>query len=122
MSEDLLIEKKKEEVATFPNAPDEILAVDTVDWENLEKSYRVEVILCLGEVEGEEIPVFVPRLPGAVSYGKDEQEALSNIEEALTALIEEYLESDGEIPWKPAGEVYDLKGGEVMKTVLVNVA
>jgi len=44
-------------------------------------------------------PVYVPRLPGAVSQGSTEQEALENITEAVIALIATYQAENMEIPW-----------------------
>jgi len=42
---------------------------------------------------------FCPFLPGAVSEGDTQQEAIKNIREALQGIIRQYLEDGVEIPW-----------------------
>ena len=42
---------------------------------------------------------YVPELPGVVSEGNTEREALDNIREALAAAIESYRAENQDIPW-----------------------
>ena len=59
--------------------------------------YRCEVSLETDETGG--FTVFVPRLPGVVSEGDTEADALENIREALAAVLETYLADGRPIPW-----------------------
>jgi len=40
-----------------------------------------------------------PFLPGVVSQGASEQEAIENVREAFQGALAEYLETEGSIPW-----------------------
>jgi predicted RNase H-like HicB family nuclease len=67
-------------------------------WLELEpRVYRCEVRLRPEEDGG--FSVYAASLPGAVSQGEDEQEALANITEALEGVIATYLETGLPIPW-----------------------
>lgn len=69
-------------------------------------SYGAEVRLVPDESGG--FTVHVPELPGVVSEGETEQEALSNIREALAAAIESYRESGDKIPWQEPADTEGL--------------
>jgi predicted RNase H-like HicB family nuclease len=64
-----------------------------------EDSYRCNVRLCPEEDGG--FSAFALNLPGAVSQGDTEEEALANIREACTGVIKTYVQRDGHIPWGP---------------------
>ena len=68
-------------------------------WEILEnrKVYRCAVVIC-PEREGG-FSVYAEELPGAASQGNTVDEAVQNITEALTAVVQRYLERTSEIPW-----------------------
>jgi antitoxin HicB len=46
----------------------------------------------------------VPELPGTVSQGDTEEEAWTNIAEALTGVIESHVDAGEQIPWVEATE------------------
>ncbi|MBX9789794.1 MAG: type II toxin-antitoxin system HicB family antitoxin [Pirellulales bacterium] len=62
-----------------------------------DQSYRCNVRLCPEEDGG--YAAYALNLPGAVSQGDSEAEALANIREACSGVIKAYLERDGKIPW-----------------------
>ncbi len=67
-------------------------------WEELERTYRCEVILCPEEEGG--YSVLLKRLPGVVSQGETEAEALANIAEAFRGAVQMYLQDAHGIPWQ----------------------
>ena len=64
------------------------------------KLYRLPVIL-LPEEEGG-FSVFAVTLGGACSQGETEAEALANIVEAITGLLESYQDHGQPVPWEPS--------------------
>jgi predicted RNase H-like HicB family nuclease len=72
-------------------------------------SFRCNVRLCPEEEGG--FSVFALNLPGAISQGDTEEEALSNIREACSGVIKAYLQRDGQIPWGPV-EAEDCAGSK----------
>lgn len=86
-------------------------------WQALnEGTYECRVMIC-PEVGGG-YSAHALRLPGVVSQGETEDEALENIADAFQAVIQCYLES-GEIPWKEV--TVDRPAGCVERWILVNV-
>lgn len=64
-----------------------------------DSAYVCRVLLCPEEEGG--YSAFALRLPGTVSQGDTEQEALANIAEAFQATVSLYLEEGQGIPWEP---------------------
>ena len=62
--------------------------------------YMFRALLCHKDETGT-IIAYSSSLPGVVSQGKTENEALKNIAEAFAGVIESYLEASEEIPWAP---------------------
>lgn len=73
------------------------------------KRYSVPVVL--GPEEAEGWPIWCPVLPGVASFGSDPEDALSNVTEALRAVLEEYRGQ--EIPWEEEGEAP--AGSEILR-------
>jgi predicted RNase H-like HicB family nuclease len=80
-------------------------------------AYRCHVGL-IREEDGS-FSAIVLNLPGAGSCGETEQEALENVREAILGVIESYLASGEEIPWKDS-ESEDIPAGAKTKWILVN--
>jgi predicted RNase H-like HicB family nuclease len=79
--------------------------------------YEVEVRL-VAEVDAGGLSVCVPQLPGVVSAGETEQEALASIREALAGALKCYTEAGEPIPWVP--EVTPKAAGEQQRWVVVH--
>ena len=45
---------------------------------------------------------YIPDLPGVVSEGDTEEEAVANIKEALAEALASYLDGSDGIPWEPS--------------------
>lgn len=60
---------------------------------------KFDVLVYLIPEEGGRYSVVAANLPGAVSQGDTEEEALANIAEALEGVIETYQEAGESIPW-----------------------
>jgi predicted RNase H-like HicB family nuclease len=74
-------------------------------WQRIDPDTVYECEVVLEAEEDGRFTVYAVRLPGAVSYGNTENEALENITEALKALIASYG-APTEIPWtKPESEM-----------------
>lgn len=87
-------------------------------WEPLgDRAYECRVLLC-PEAEGG-FSAHAMRLPGVVSQGETEAEALQNIADAFQTTIQCYLESSGAIPWQTI--TVDRPAGCVERWILVNV-
>jgi len=91
---------------------DKVETTQQAKWERYQGDvYRCLVYLIPEEDEG--FSVIAAHLPGAASQGDNEQEALSNITEALRGVIDSYKESGHEIPWqKTAREKTDPRAKE----------
>ena len=87
-------------------------------WEELDRTYRCRVILCPEEDGG--FSALAQRLPGVVSQGETEDEALRNISEAFRGAVQMYLEDGGGIPWQDSDETALPKGSKE-RWVLVDV-
>jgi predicted RNase H-like HicB family nuclease len=64
-------------------------------------AYEVEVRL-VAEGQGGGFSAHIPQLPGVVSQGETEEEALENIKEALLGALRCYQDAGNEIPWVEA--------------------
>ena len=71
-----------------------------LEWKKIKPGKVLFIRVALGPSEEGEIPVRIPALPGVVSQGRSESEALENIKEALRGAIEEYHASSDPIPWQ----------------------
>jgi predicted RNase H-like HicB family nuclease len=69
---------------------------DDATWK--QTSYRC--LVCLIPEEDGTWSAVVLNLPGAGSCGQTKDEALGNVREAITGLIESYTEDGETIPWK----------------------
>jgi predicted RNase H-like HicB family nuclease len=88
----------------------------SVSWQSFDRAYQCPVLLCPEEGG---FSIHALTLPGAVSEGESEEEALANIAEAIQLLIEGYTESGIAIPWR-AVEVDDIPKGAKKRWILVN--
>ena len=66
------------------------------------ETYECRVLLC-PETEGDATGFYILALdlPGTVSQGETEEEALAQIQDALQCVIAVYRESGDVIPWEP---------------------
>ena len=93
---------------------------ETTPWQQFferVKAYECPVLLC-PEKEGG-FSVHALTLPGAVSEGETEAEALANIREALESLVSEYARIGRPIPWGKV-DVEDVPKGAKERWILVN--
>jgi predicted RNase H-like HicB family nuclease len=79
-------------------------------------SFRCQVHIRPEEEGG--FSVYAATLPGAVSQGDTEAEALANITEALEGILLTYLEADRPIPWSERPR--PLEAGETQHWVEVH--
>jgi predicted RNase H-like HicB family nuclease len=87
-------------------------------WEKQERRYRCHVIICPEEDGG--YSAVALRLPGVVSQGDTEDEALHNIAEAFRGAVQTYLDDDGGIPWQDSCDM-ECTEGSVKRWILVDV-
>jgi len=71
--------------------------IESPNWQFRERAYQCRVFLCPEEDGG--FSAIACRLPGVVSQGETEEEALANIREAFGVAVLLYLEDPGKIPW-----------------------
>lgn len=50
--------------------------------------------------DGEQVSVYVANLPGAMTCGKDDEEALSMARDAIECLLQVYKENGMPVPWR----------------------
>jgi len=81
------------------------------------KLFRCEVRLA-PEPDGG-FSVYAPELPGVVSEGENEAEAIQNISEALQGALAVYLDDQGRVPWKRGAEAS--VENEARRWIVVNV-
>ncbi len=87
-------------------------------WQPLtEDTYECRVLLC--PEEGGGYSAHALRLPGVVSQGETQDEALCNISDAFKETVQCYLESGGSIPWQEI--TIDRPVGCMERWILVNV-
>lgn len=87
------------------------------EWTYRDSTYECRVLLC-PEPEGG-FSVHAIRLPGVVSEGDTESEALGNIADAFRSAIQSYVEGGSEIPW--CDEEIDRPNGSEERWILVDV-
>ena len=86
-----------------------------------ENTYKCRVLLCPEKDGG--YSAHAIRLPGVVSQGESEEEALENIADAFRATISVYCEHGGTIPWTDIqiDPQIDRPKGSIERWILVNV-
>src|SRR5690349_14857714 len=82
-----------------------------------DRTYECRVLLCPEEEGG--FSAFAMKLPGVMSQGDSEQEALENIKDAFQAAIQSYTEAGKPVPWMD-GKI-ERPAGSFERWVLVNV-
>ena len=87
-------------------------------WESFERRYFCQVVLTPEDDGG--YSALALRLPGVVSQGETEDEALRNIAEAFRAAVQMYLEDGGSIPWRDIDET-DFPEGSIHCRIQVDV-
>jgi predicted RNase H-like HicB family nuclease len=88
------------------------------DWQPLgEGAYQCRVLLC--PEEGGGYSAHALRLPGVVTEGDSEAEALENIADAFQAAIQSYRESGESIPWQAVD--IERPANSMERWILVNV-
>jgi len=91
---------------------------DCPEWTKFKsRTYECRVLLC-PEPEGG-YSVHAIRLPGVVSQGETEEEALANIADAFQEVIRTYVEDGGTIPWSDADT--ERPKGSLERWILVHV-
>ena len=84
-----------------------------------DKTFECRVLLCPEESGG--FSAHAMKLPGVVTQGDTEQEALENIADAFKASIESYLAHGETIPWTENPLCADKPPGSKERWILVNV-
>jgi len=108
MSSDLILERRGA-ISSFPY----------FEWTGGldSNTYECKVLLC-PESEGG-FSAHAVRLPGVVSEGETETEALANIADAYRAALQSYRDSEMEIPW--SDEQFERPEGSKELWILVDV-
>ncbi|MBA3483811.1 MAG: type II toxin-antitoxin system HicB family antitoxin [Pirellulales bacterium] len=92
---------------------------DKLNWENFEHGRVLNFrIFIVPEEEAGGYSVFAADLPGAASQGETVEEAVSNIREVLTELVQYYIGELGHIPWGNAEA--EVTNSTIEKWILVN--
>jgi predicted RNase H-like HicB family nuclease len=92
--------------------------IEAPAWQSLdENTYECRVLLCPEEEGG--YSAHALRLPGVVSQGESEQEALENIVDAFRAAVSLYREQGAPIPWSYIE--MDRPKGSIERWILVKV-
>ncbi len=79
-----------------------------------------ECRIWLSREDGGGVSVVAPYLPGVVSQGESETEAIARFREAFQCAAEEYQNSGIPIPWADAA-IFDKPQDTVEKRILVHV-
>ena len=102
----------------IPFAVGQSLGHKEVRWQKYTKRIRVDVRV-ISEDEGG-FSVYAARLPGACSQGETKEEAMENIQDAVSGLMEQY-EADGvDIPWLPDAETPEPGPEEIRCWVVID--
>lgn len=88
-------------------------------WEDhaRDNRYQCRILLCPEEEGG--FSAHATRLPGVVSEGETEAEAINNIAEAFRLAIREYRASGKSVPWEDVD--VELCPGTIMRWITVDV-
>ncbi len=82
-----------------------------------ETTFECRVLICPEETGG--YSAHATRLPGVVSQGDTEREALENIRDAFRGAISVYQEEGTPVPWSPID--FDPPKNSVQRWILVDV-
>ena len=92
---------------------------DMRKWQTFgDRTFQCRVLLCPDELGG--YSAHAMRLPGVVSQGETEEEALENIADAFTAAVESYLAHSTSIPWADNPVCKDKPLGSKERWIVVN--
>jgi len=91
---------------------------DPLDQYQQHRVYECRIWLC-PEADGG-FSVVAPFLPGVVSQGETEAEAIGSFREAFQCAAAEYLESGGSIPWSDS-TIFEKPQDTIEKWILVHV-
>lgn len=83
----------------------------------LSASYRCHLAILRDEDSG--FSAIVLNLPGAGSCGDTEEEAIVNAHEAVTGVIQSYIDDGLEIPWQTPGS-YPIPESSIEKWISVD--
>ncbi len=89
---------------------------DSVEWPQV-SAYRCHI--CLIPEDDNTWSAIVLNLPGAGSCGDTEEDALTNVREAIRGVIESYKEAGEGIPWKDSMSE-NIPAGARQTWILVN--
>lgn len=95
------------------------LITPIADWKVLQDAYHCGVLLCAEEEGG--FSAFCLNLPGVVSQGESEDEALKNIADAFSQTIAAYRNLGDAIPWGISAEV-ERAADSKERWIVVNVS
>lgn len=99
---------------------DSQLEITNAAWETgIERSYECRVRLCPDETGG--YYAIALNLPGVVSEGETEAEAIANIKDACALAIGYFLDTQNAIPWSHDEDPADQCAGSKEFWVRVNV-
>ena len=87
-------------------------------WVSPRDVYSLEVRLCPEQVGG--YSIYVPGLPGVVSEGETQEQALAGITEALQAAIEGYSREGRPVPWAGIEDQPESEPGEIKTWITVD--
>ena len=87
-------------------------------WRSPRKTFRCHIAL-VKEDDGS-YSAIVLNLPGAGSCGDTEEDALINVREAVSGVVESHLDAGEAIPWVDSSAV-DISGNAKLKWILVHV-
>jgi predicted RNase H-like HicB family nuclease len=91
---------------------------DSLDQYQQHRVFECRIWLC-PEADGG-FSVVAPFLPGVVSQGETESEAIENFREAFQGAAAEYLETEGSIPWSDSA-IIEKPQDAIEKWILVHV-
>lgn len=91
--------------------------VSVTQGKNPNEAYECCVHVCPDATSG--FYAYAVNLPGVVSEGDTEQEAIEGIKDAFRGVVQTYRESGESIPWTDCAD--PLPDGAVEKRIIVNV-
>jgi predicted RNase H-like HicB family nuclease len=89
---------------------------DEVEWL---KRFAYRCHICVIPDEDGQFSAVVLNLPGAGSCGRTEEEALTNVQDAVRGVIESYTMDGEAVPWQDS-EMDDIPEGAKLMWILVN--
>ena len=92
-------------------------AFEKPDWKE-QKAYKIHLMVTKDD-EGVFSAVAL-NLPGAGSSGDTEDDAINNAREAIAAVIDDYLSSGEQIPWRNSAVGTEIPFGGEEKWIVIN--